>query len=308
MTARGRQPWDFDYPLDRGAVRLLAARAGLGGEVRALGAGWDYATFTCAGTVIRVPKRAETATALVEEHALLLRLPALPLPVPSPRAALVLDPVRERGLPYACMLYPLLVGTPLCDAAHTCSPVRLGAIVGNFLRSLHSPETARAASEDVASATTFSFVEWNAWNLRTLGTLAPALETADLAHALELLRRTLPPVRAEHVLAHCDLNDEHILVDAAGEPCGVIDWGDADIAPWWFDFTGLWLWGGDAALDAALAAAERALAPDERVHLAHHVLLVAIGELHFALSSAASPRDEPLARERFMRALAFAAG
>lgn len=303
MTARGRLPWDLDYTLDPQAVEMLAARSGLAGKVQPLGAGWDYATFTCNGTVIRVPKRAETAAGLEEEHALLLRLPALPLAVPQPRAGLV----RTPGLPYACMLYPLLDGTPLCDASRTCSPARLGEVVGGFLRALHAPGTMRAAGEAAASGEVFTFTEWNTWTARTFEEVAPALAAADVAATRALLQRPLPPVLAEHVLAHCDLNDEHILVDAAGEPCAVIDWGDADIAPWWFDFTGLWLWGGDATLEAALDAAGRMLSADDRLHLGHHALLVAIGELHYALSSAASPRDEPQARERFTRALAFAA-
>ena len=296
-------PWDLDYTLDPAAVAALAVAAGLDGDVHPLGAGWDYTTFTCEGTVIRVPKRAETAAGLAEEHALLRRLPALPLSVPHPRAELA----RTPGLPYACMLYPLLDGTPLCDASRTCTPARLGEVVGGFLRLLHAPETTYAAVEAPGSGEVFTFTEWNAWTARTFEEVAPALAAADVAATRALLRRSLPLVFAEHVLAHGDLNDEHILVDATGEPCAVIDWGDADIAPWWFDFTGLWLWGGDETLEAALDAAGRMLSAADRLHLGHHALLVAIGELHYALSSAASPRDEPLARERFTRALAFAA-
>jgi aminoglycoside phosphotransferase (APT) family kinase protein len=303
-------PWDLDYRLDIEAVAALAASEGLVGNVRELGAGWDYTTFTCDGIVIRVPKRADTAEALADEHAILLRLPSLTLPVPRPRPSLV----RTAGIPYPSMLYPLLAGTPLCDSGDSeagtpraCPPARLGEIVGGFLLGLHAASTASRIGEDLADAEPFTFDEWNDWNLAALDRVASALPAAELRNARSLLQRTLPPVTAPMVFAHCDLNDEHILVDAAGEPCAVIDWGDADIAPWWFDFTGLWLWGGDAALDAALAAAGRSLAGTDRLHLAHHALCVSIGELEYGLSSSGSPRDADLSRERFARALAFAA-
>lgn len=303
--------WDLDYRLDLSAVAALAAAEGLHGPVRRLGAGWDYTTFTCDGTVIRVPKRADTAEALAGEHATLLRMPALALTVPRPRPVLA----RIAGLPYPCMLYPLLAGTPLCDAGGvaageptSCPPARLGEIVGGFLRGLHAASTAASVGEDLAAAEPFTFDEWDAWNLDALARLASAIPAADLAQARSLLQRSLPPVSAPMVFAHCDLNDEHILVDAAGEPCAVIDWGDADVAPWWFDFTGLWLCGGDSALQAALAAAGRVLDGADRQHLAHHALCVAIGELEYALTSSASPREAELGRSRFARALAFAAG
>jgi hypothetical protein len=82
------QPWDPDFTLEHPAVLKFARLFGLTGAPKVFGAGWDYETFVCDETVIRIPKRRSTADALASELALLLKLPNdLPLPVHRPRSA-----------------------------------------------------------------------------------------------------------------------------------------------------------------------------------------------------------------------------
>jgi aminoglycoside phosphotransferase (APT) family kinase protein len=56
----------------------------------------------------------------------------------------------------------------------------------------------------------------------------------------------LPRSTAFHCLVHGDLVDEHILVDADGRVCGVIDWGDSCISDPSQDFAALYTWLGES--------------------------------------------------------------
>jgi aminoglycoside phosphotransferase (APT) family kinase protein len=93
----------------------------------------------------------------------------------------------------------------------------------------------------------------------------------------------LPVLSSRHVLCHQDLGAEHIIVDDAGVAIAVIDWGDADFGPWWFDFTGLYNWGGPALLGAALSAYGRSLDGEESHYLHQHALLATVNDLYDAV-------------------------
>ena len=105
------------------------------------------------------------------------------------------------------------------------------------------------------------------------------------------------------VFCHHDLGAEHILVDASNTAVAVIDWGDANRAPWWFDFTGLWLWGDELALDAALDAYRRSPSIAERQPMQHQALLAAIGESHYDLSRESDGAEGSQSRACFVRAI-----
>ena len=268
------QPWDPDFALNHPAVVRLARRCGLMGAPAPLGAGWDYATFTCDDMVMRIPKRLHTAQVLTAELALLLRLPNdLPLSVPRPRPKLVA--IDE--IPYAVMVYPMLYGTQLCALPHTVKldAAVIGDQVGQFLRALHDLPL------DV-DPEPFSFNEWTGFMLEHLDTLDGHgdLPLGDVLR--ELLHQPLPVFDSRQVLCHMDLNDEHVLIDPQlGLATAVIDWGDAEPGPWWFDFTGLWLWGETKALDAALSVYGRNLSSGETAWFQRHALIVSIGSLYY---------------------------
>lgn len=268
------QPWDADFVLDQSAVVRLARRCGLIGTPAALGAGWDYVTFVCDDTVMRIPKRLDTARLLAEELELLLHLPNdLPLSVPRPRPELL----AVDGIPYAAMVYPLLKGTQLCALPDT---VKLDATVfghqmGQFLHTLHN----LALDED---AEPFSFDEWTEFAMGHLDTIDGRSDTPVGDVLRELLERPLPVLDSQQVLSHLDLNDEHVLIDTQScRASAVIDWGDAETGPWWFDFTGLWLWGDSKVLDAALSIYGRKLTISETAWFQRHALLVSIGSLYY---------------------------
>ena len=270
------QPWDLDFTLDYSAVLKLARRCGLTGTPVVLGAGWDYSTFVCDETVIRVPKRLETADALASELALLLDLPNdLPLSVPRPRAELV----AVDGIPYAAMVYPLLKGTQLCALPDTLKldAIAFGQQMGQFLRALHN----QPIDEDPEP---FSFNEWIEFVLKHLDTIDAHVEVPVGETIRDLLKRPLPDFDSRQVLCHMDLNDEHVLIDLhSGRASAVIDWGDAEQGPWWFDFTGLWLWGESKALNAALSVYDRQLTISETAWFQQHALIVSIGSLYYEI-------------------------
>lgn len=268
------RPWDFDYRLSPSAVEALARACGLRGEPCPLGAGWDYATFVCDGQVLRIPKRAETAAVLPKELELLRSLPA-DLPLVTPRPAR--DLVRVDLLPYASMVYAFIAGTPLdaCDLEPRAA--RIGAQLGEFLRALHSlPLPAAPIGDRSLDARRNDAIA-------KLAPLVPELGESLVTRLLERLNESLPPLRSEYRLCHADLLAEHILVGDRGDAVAVIDWGDAGAAPWWSDFVGLWLWGDDEALRAALAAYGRSLDGGERAHLQRLALLAAIDQCYYEL-------------------------
>lgn len=294
------QPWGSDFTLDHSAVLKLARRCRLTGTPAVLGAGWDYETFVCDETVMRIPKRRSTADALASELALLLKLPNdLPLPVPRPRAELA----AVDGIPYAAMVYPLLKGTQLCALPDT---VKLDATVfgqqmGQFLRALHN----QPMDEDPEP---FSFHEWTEFVLKHLDTIDAHIDTPVGDAIRELLKRPLPDFDSLQVLCHMDLNDEHVLIDAlSGRATAVIDWGDAEPGPWWFDFTGLWLWGESKALDAALSVYGRKLTNSETAWFQQHALIVSIGSLYYEMCLDPASEATRTWRDRLERSMHAAA-
>lgn len=295
------QPWDPDFILNHPAVVRLARRCGLMGAPAPLGAGWDYATFTCDDMVMRIPKRLHTAQVLTAELELLLRLPNdLPLLVPRPCTELVA--VDE--IPYAAMVYPMLDGTQLCALPPTVKldATVIGEQVGQFLRALHDLPVD-------ADPEPFSFDEWTAFVLQHLTTIEAHGEHG-LANVLrELLDQPLPVFDSRQVLCHMDLNDEHVLIDtSSGLATAIIDWGDAQPGPWWFDFTGLWLWGETKALNAALSVYGQNLSSSETAWFQRHALIVSIGSLYYELCLDPSSEAARIWRARLERSMHAARG
>ncbi len=290
------QPWDPDFTLDRSAVTRLARQCGLTGTPAALGAGWDYATFVCDDTVMRIPKRMHTAQVLAEELELLLRLPAsLPLLVPRPRTELV----AVDGIPYAAMVYPLLDGTPICALPQPdkVDARVIGLQLGQFLRTLHDlPMNGEPEP--------FSFDEWTRFVLQHLGTIDAHVDHGLADMLRELLEQPLPAFDSQQVLCHMDLNDEHVLIDTqSNQATAVIDWGDAEPGPWWFDFTGLWLWGDVKALDAALSVYDRKLSSNETAWFNRHALIVSISSLYYEVCIDPGSRSTRTWRVRLERSM-----
>jgi aminoglycoside phosphotransferase (APT) family kinase protein len=265
------EPWDFDYELDHAAVERLARQCGLSGPIEPLGAGWDYAMFVCDRHVLRIPKRHACSENLSNELALLAQLPRdLPLQIPRPRETLMVTP----GLPYPAMIYPLIPGTPLTDHGGSGDSTALGHVLGFFVRRLHASQPSVPGTLDLR--------EWREFALDKIERMRAELDESLLVRVAQRLDQ-LPVLTSRHVLCHQDLGAEHIIVDDAGVAVAVIDWGDADVGPWWFDFTGLYNWGGHALLGAALNAYGRSLDREESHYLHQHALLATVNDLYGAV-------------------------
>lgn len=181
--------------------------------VEPLGEGWDNCVFAVNGAwVFRFPRR-EIAVALIEQELRLLpSLPPLPLPVPLPQW---IGAPSER-FPWPFAGYRLLPGRTADRAALTfVQRERAARPLGEFLRALHALPPVNAGPDAFQRLDAAKMRAQTAPRLAELGIEPPAF-----FHA---------PVRAPRAdtLVHGDLHARQVLVGDAGEPCGVIDWGDA---------------------------------------------------------------------------------
>jgi aminoglycoside phosphotransferase (APT) family kinase protein len=232
--------WDAEHALDAaGARALLAAQfPGLAlDSVVELAYGFDNTVFVVDGTwAVRFPRRQMGADLFAKEVALLSALaPLLPLPVPVPE--LVGQP--QHGFPWPFWGGRLLPGVELPDAAlPDDGRDRLGAELGTFLRALHRPEVAdrlgaglphdpmrRAVPSSRGPIGRDSFDR-----LAGHGHWRPGSDLDRAFDALLAAGVDLGPPAGPEVLVHGDLHLRHVLVDPAGTPTGVIDWGDACLA------------------------------------------------------------------------------
>lgn len=214
----------------------------LGLDVALLGEGTDHRVFEVGGWLLRVPRHPEAGAALEVEAAVLRWLaPQLPLPIPACEIA-------GPGLG----IYRKLPGRPAIGlSAHAPT---LGPRLGTFLRALHGTEAGTAAALGVPPDDDPGLGEW----------AQTAREDLDFAARHGLLRPDLrgfirhrldaapPPSPLPPRPIHGDFAAEHVLLDAAGHPCGVIDWSDMIVGDVAQDLGGLLHWGGPGLLHSAL--------------------------------------------------------
>jgi len=278
-----RLPWHNDYPLDADRVAVIV-RGDLAGElavahVEPLGEGWDFSTFLVDDEwVFRFPKRRQAARQLARERKLLAALaPAFadqPIAIPSYRFSVT----TSTGFPLAYVGYRFLRGVPLleCDL-DAIDGAAVGAQLGEFLARLEraAPAPRPRIYHDPFPSDWFEF-------RRELSDAKASLPE-HLAAACERLLATTPK-RDENppLFQHCDLGAEHILVDPAdGRIAAVIDWGDAGWGNPVADLVGLWTWGGDGAVQAALPTWGHRLSPDDWIRLRSWGAAYAIGSAYY---------------------------
>jgi aminoglycoside phosphotransferase (APT) family kinase protein len=123
------------------------------------------------------------------------------------------------------------------------------------------------------------------------------LEATRAAYPAPLLARCIeylsapdcepPDYTGELKQVHADLLAEHILVDPRTfTPTGIIDWGDSSAGDPAGDFVGIWMWGGDAMLEAALAAYRGELDAGARRRIRHRGTMIAMEDVHYGVKSA----------------------
>ncbi len=92
-----------------------------------------------------------------------------------------------------------------------------------------------------------------------------------------------PDYSGERKQVHADLLADHILVDPRTfAPTGIIDWGDATAGDPSGDFVGIWMWGGDGAVEAALTTYDGELDPGARQRIRYTGTLIAMEDVHYA--------------------------
>lgn len=219
-------------------------------RVEPLGAGWDNSAFHVnARLVFRFPRRTIAVELLAAESRLLPALaPALPLAVPVPR--FLGRPEEEFPWPFAG--YAWLEGQTACRAALSGDARRRAAApLGAFVAALHAFPVAEArrlgAPDDVHERLSPARrrPQAHAW-VEAIAAAGVEVDAAALHRAIEAPLPAAPTL--PHALVHGDLYARHVLVDADGRPCGVIDWGDVHV--------------GAPALDLALG--HLLLPPDAR--------------------------------------------
>jgi aminoglycoside phosphotransferase (APT) family kinase protein len=204
-------------------------------RISRIGAGWDNTAFLIDDAwVFRFPRR-EVAVELLETEARVLpRLaPLVSLPIPVPRwlgRPSELYPWRFTG-------YRRLAGRALSDVAlDEAARAAAAPVLGAFLRGLHAVRDDLGAPPDRLDR---AELEARRPRLRErLVRLEATGLVADVSPWRDAIAAPLPAPSPERVLSHGDLYALHLLVDDAGAPSGVIDWGDVHV--------------GDPAIDLGL--------------------------------------------------------
>ncbi|WP_158088633.1 phosphotransferase family protein [Thermoactinospora rubra] len=177
-----------------------------------LGEGWDHVVYdTGDGLIARVRKEPDPEAVRREATLLAALARVATLPVPEVVEA---DPAR------GVLVVRKLPGVPLSERpAH--DPVRLAAVLGEFLSALH-----RSGLEAPAvSGTLPGLLRRAGHDYREIATRLPA----GARRAVEAFLSAAPPEEAAvAAFCHNDLGDEHVLLEA-GEVTGVIDWSDAAV-------------------------------------------------------------------------------
>jgi aminoglycoside phosphotransferase (APT) family kinase protein len=205
--------------------QLAAAR------VERFGEGWDNtALLVDGGWVFRFPRRA-IAVPLIELESAVLPLIADRLPLPVPVPLLIGRPTERFPWPFAG--YRMLAGRTATSARpDDASRLASAEPLARFLDALHTMPTADAERAG-AGPDQYGRLEVDARRPKLLELIA-RLERLGLPIDTARIRRLVEetPPRCEGMrpaLVHGDLYGRHILVDAAGMPCGVIDWGDVHL-------------------------------------------------------------------------------
>lgn len=247
-------PWTAEFEVSQELARTLIAQQFPDLEpvhVAHLGTGWDNTAFLVNERwVFRFPRRQLAVGLLQQETKLLPHLaPQLMLPVPVPTN--VGEPSSQFPWPFAG--YPLLAGETACRAGlNAAQRMAAAGPIATFLKSLHGLP-AQAARANGAGPDTLDRMDFTKRGPETRQRLEEMQQFGyeNLSAAQSLLDDFIATPAGERpapVLVHGDLYARHILVDGAGRPCGVIDWGDVHV--------------GDRSLDLSIAYSF--LPPDAR--------------------------------------------
>ena len=242
----------------------------------------------------RFPRRAIAVPGVQRELQVLPGLAGtLPLPIPNP----VFVGRPTDAYPWPFFGARLLEGRETASVAMDGGREALGASLGGFLRVLHHP-SALVAHGATLPADPMGRADMRRRVPRTRERLG-ALRVAGLWEAPQAVEPLLAEADALGpadglALLHGDLHVRHLLVDDAGVPCAVIDWGDVCIGDPSIDLSLYWSLlddGGRAAFRAAYG--EAALTPERLLRARVLALFLNAALAQYAVDIA----DEALLRE-----------
>ena len=206
-----------------------------GAPVVPLAEGWDNAVFLVGDRwAFRFPRRAIALPGIRREIAVLPAIaPALPLAVPVPE---LVGTDRHPQDPWPFTGARLIPGRELAETDRDQPRTAAAAALGAFLRVLHGPalrDTASAAAELPVDPLHRGWPRARSAQTRETWARLVAEGVCRGDPAVPALlddAGTLPEPQGAPVLVHGDLHVRHLLVDGAGSPTGVIDWGDLCLA------------------------------------------------------------------------------
>jgi len=283
-------PWHNSFPLDPPRVAEILA-ADLQDltvtHIAVLGEGWDFATFTVNDEwVFRFPKRRQAARQLAREYKMLeaLAKPMATQSIAIPRYRYHVEtPVLA---PLAYVGYPLLHGDPLIECiCDDVDRVDIGHQLGAFLERLHGAAPSRPPRifHDPFPG---SLIDFRHELDASIAALPPPIGSA----CVELLSRAPPLDEGPPRFQHGDLGAEHILIDRTrSRVTAIIDWGDAGWGNSVGDLVGLWAWGGDRAVNGALATSSQQLSNDDWIRLRTWGAAYAVGSAYYGYKDRRDP-------------------
>src|SRR5262245_62048394 len=196
-------------------------------RLQLLGSGWDNTVYLVdEAWVFRFPRREIAVAGIEREIAVLPRLTALPLAIPTPRFI----GTGSSRYPWPFFGARYITGEELTElTVDDRGRMALGAALGRFLRSLHDP--ARLPSLDellpadpMGRSDMRRRVERARERLAEIGRMGLWAIPSSVASVLSAARDL--PAAPPTVVAHGDLHIRHLLVNFDATPVGVIDWGD----------------------------------------------------------------------------------
>jgi aminoglycoside 2''-phosphotransferase len=256
-------------------------------QVAVLGEGWDFTTFLVNHEwVFRFPKRRQCARQLAREFRLLeaLAAPLARQSIAVPRYRYHVQTPLLSKVPYVG--YAFLPGEPLVEcAADSLDCTAIARQLGAFLQLLQTtaPTAQPRIYHDQFPSDLVDF-------RRELDESSAALPPS-IAEGCRIALERVPVIDREPPrFQHGDLGVEHVLVDRRrSEIVSIIDWGDAGWGNRIADLVGLWAWGGDGAVRAALPAWGQQLGSDDWARLRQWGIAYAIGSAYYGYKDRRDP-------------------
>jgi aminoglycoside phosphotransferase (APT) family kinase protein len=198
-------------------------------HVELMGEGWDNTAFLVNGEwVFRFPRRTIAVPLLETERRVLPPLaPRLPYPIPTP----VWFGHPDATYKWPFLGYRRLDGRVASDVdLDDDARAALAAPLARFLRALHDVPLADAQAWGVPPGA-FQYLDGARLERLARPALAELVARgvlADVARWLAVVDAGLAalPLEGPRTIVHGDCYSRHILVDAGGRMCGVIDFGD----------------------------------------------------------------------------------